>query len=449
MNIFKRLFGNLNLKASAVARQISLFSQGSAIFTPRNYKKLAEEGYIKNVIAYRCIKEIAINISCIQWLLFENEELVENSLITKLLTKPNPNQSCAQFWEAFISFYLIDGNSYIEAVTAGLDVETNGDINKIVEPPIPGVSPQELWILHPDRMRIEPSKSGMIKLFEHDVNGQKTQWLVDQITGASKILHLKDFHPTNDWYGLAPIQPAGFSIDQHNAAGEHNAALLQNGARPGGMLKHSGNEDQAKRLKQAFDEMYSSPKNAGRPLIIDESAEWIEMSRSPKELDFHETKRDVARDICNAFRVPHVLIIPGESTFRNQEEARLMFWEQTIIPLLNTITASMNSWLLPMFGEENARLDYSLDDISALIPRRKEKFEVTIQGYREGLLSLNEAREKIKLDTVEGGDAFRVLPAQEGVVLEEEGSGHEDDEEGSDHTDDEDEEDRRKPKKKI
>ena len=85
MNFFKRIFG-FEEKASAVGSQIAIFNSGSPIFTPRNYEKLAEEGYIKNVIAYRCIKEIAVNISCINWILFDNDELVDNSPIIDLIT---------------------------------------------------------------------------------------------------------------------------------------------------------------------------------------------------------------------------------------------------------------------------------------------------------------------------------------------------------------------------
>ena len=55
---WKKLFRR-ETKNSAVAPLLVQWGAHQPRFTPRQYDKLAEEGYQKNVIAYRCIKLVS------------------------------------------------------------------------------------------------------------------------------------------------------------------------------------------------------------------------------------------------------------------------------------------------------------------------------------------------------------------------------------------------------
>jgi HK97 family phage portal protein len=99
--------------------------------------------------------------------------------------------------------------------------------------------------------------------------------------------------------------------------------------------------------------------NAGRPLLLEGGLEWKEMSLNPKDMDFINIKHSSARDVALAFGVPPQLLgIPGDNTYSNLKEARLALWEQTIMPLLHTVTDALNNWLVPMF---DTSLTLSLD----------------------------------------------------------------------------------------
>ena len=73
---------------------------GQPRFTPRRYDRLAEEGYQKNVIAYRCVRLIAQNAAAVPWRLSRrrggHRRLAEHPLID-LLSRPNPMQGGAGF----------------------------------------------------------------------------------------------------------------------------------------------------------------------------------------------------------------------------------------------------------------------------------------------------------------------------------------------------------------
>ena len=341
--IASRANARTETKASAAGPAIAAFATGQPIWTPRRYDKLAEEGYVRNVIAYRCIKEVAKGAAAVPWSLFsrgpEGERQLSEHPLLGLLATPNPAEPGAAFWERVYIHQLIAGNSYIEAVR-----------------PAAGQAPRELWALRPDRVRVVPGERGLPAAYVYTVNNKEVRWPADPLTGTADILHLKDAHPLNDWYGLSPIEAAAFSIDQHNAAGEHNAALLQSGARISGIMTIDGepSEEVVTRLQQLLLDRYQSPRNAGRPLVVGAAAKWQEMMLSPRDMDFNEMTQATARNICAAFGVPHVLVLPGEATYRNREDARLELWEQTILPRVGRTVDALNAWLAPLFGSRPA-----------------------------------------------------------------------------------------------
>jgi hypothetical protein len=47
----------------------------------------------------------------------------------------------------------------------------------------------------------------------YKVAGRSNSFKVDGTSGKSDILHLKTFHPRDDWYGLSPLEAAQYSVD--------------------------------------------------------------------------------------------------------------------------------------------------------------------------------------------------------------------------------------------
>lgn len=348
-------------KASRTASLLSMTQLGPARWTPRRYDRLAEEGYRRNIVAFRCIREIAQNAASIPWLLYDgNKELTQHPLLD-LLARPNPSMGQAQLLEALYAFQLISGNGYLEAVRADSDE-----------------APRELWVLRPDRMKIVPGPNSVPAAYEYTANGKTVSWRADALTGQCDVLHFKSFHPLDDWYGQGPLEAALQAIDQHNAASAWNQALLQNAARPSGALVYAPKEgpallteDQFKRLKRELEEQIEGAANAGRPLLLEGGLDWKSMSLSPSDMDWRQGRDAVARDIALAFGVPAQLIgLPDAQTYSNMKEARLAFYEDTILPLAFSLRDALNNWLVPMFGDEGLRLDVDLDEVPALSPRR-------------------------------------------------------------------------------
>ncbi|HBM91315.1 MAG TPA: phage portal protein [Rhodospirillaceae bacterium] len=365
---------------------------GRPKWTPRRYDCLAEEGYKKNVVAYRCSTLVATAAASVPWVLYGGQDNeIDTHPLLDLLDHPNPTQDGNAFLESLFIDLQISGNAYIEAVS-----------------PRDGHDPSELYILRPDRMKVIPGASGLPQGYEYNVGGKLTRWNADPITGCSQILHLKSFHPLNDWYGMAPLEAALLSVDQHNAAGAWNQALLNQGARPSGALVFSPKDgpasltdEQISRLREEMDEHTVGKNQAGRPLILEGGLDWREMSLSPKDMDWLAGRDAAARDIALAFGVPAQLIgIEGAQTYANMQEARLALYEETVLPLLTKITMAFDHWLAPMFGE-NLYLDFNRDEISALTMRRDMLWE---KLQKVDFLTVNEKRLALGYEPIDGGD---------------------------------------------
>jgi HK97 family phage portal protein len=343
-----------------------MVSPGQPVWTDRNYYQFALEAYVRNVIANRAMGMVSGAAASVAVKLYATgargarRELKIHPLLA-LLAQPNPTQARGEFFQALQQYKLISGNAFLQAV---------GPNNS---------QPKELHLLRPDRMAVIAGKSTMPAGYRYTVNNQVTDFPVDRITGRSSILHMKNFHPLNDWYGLSAVEAAAYSIDQHNQSGAWNQALLQNGARPSGALVVRADapgggtlsEDQYTRVKAQIDDQFTGAANAGRPLLLEGGLDWKEMSLTPKDMDFIEAKNSSARDIALAFGVPPQLLgIPGDNTYSNLQEARLALWEQTVIPLVKVTIDALNNWLVPMFGQ-GLELCPDIDGIPAMALRNQ------------------------------------------------------------------------------
>jgi HK97 family phage portal protein len=401
MGFIDRLKNSLGFKASEARVIASMQRVGQPITSKANYESFAEKGYNHNAIVHTSISKITTAAKSVDWVLYQkgrgskrNWIELENHPFLELWNNPNPMQSTSDFIEAVIGFKKIAGNSYVEA-------------NR----PNPSRPPVEIWPVRPDKMRIVPGTLGYPLAFEFCYGGQKKQWFVDQTDFKADILHMKYFNPTDDWYGLSPIQAFLLSLDQYNHANRWNLALLQNEARPSGVLQMSVTKDnprgaltdtQYQQLKQQVEER-SGSWNAGRPLILQGGLEWKQMSLSPKDMDFLNAKSVTANDILMVYGVPSELVGIGQKTFNNYAEARLSFYEETVLPTLDSFKDNINQWLLPMFGD-NLHLDYDEDSIPALVEKREKKF-TSLAGV--SYLTENEKREAIGYAPVPGFDVFR------------------------------------------
>lgn len=148
---------------------------GRPVWPMRDPSAFAREGYARNAIAYRCVRMIAEAAASAPLKVGPAEHP-----LTRLLARPNPEQTGVELLEAFYGHLQVSGNAYLEAAS------------------IDETAPSELYVLRPDRMSVVPGADGWPVGWEHRVGANVRRFERDPVSGDAPILHVKLFHPSDD-----------------------------------------------------------------------------------------------------------------------------------------------------------------------------------------------------------------------------------------------------------
>jgi len=371
-----------------------------AVWTPADYNKLAVAGYKLCAPAFACVSLIARSAAGISWTVSRaasdgTPTELDNSPLKDLLAHPNEYDHGFQFIEKVVSYKLLAGNSYILRVGIGTQ------------------PPRFLYALRPDRTKVKPGAKGGQELvggFAYEVNGIVTQLKKEE------VLHLKDFNPLDDFYGLSRLEVAARAIDISNASAEWNAKILQNDMRPPGALVLTGNltEEQRAFLERQLREKYMGSGNAGTPMILEGGFDWKQFAISPKDMDWVNADKSNLRRICSVFNVPSELLGDSENkTYSNVQEARKALYMETVLPIMDNLRDALNSWIVPLFGE-GLYLDYDRDAIEALQEEQAQKYAYLASS---DWLTVNEKRVATGYDEV-GPEGDKILVSFSRIPLD-------------------------------
>jgi HK97 family phage portal protein len=346
-------------KASATGRVVAWAGSGRVAWSPRDTVSLARTGFQGNPVGFRAVKLIAEAAAAVPLILQDADRRYEVHPVLELMRRPNPAQGRAELLEAIYGHLLLHGNAYVEAVPGA------GDL------------PGELHVLRSDRMSLIPGADGWPVAYDYTVGGRNHRF--SMAGGKVPICHIRNFHPQDDHYGLAPMQAAAVAVDVHNSASAWSKALLDNAARPSGAIVYKGadgqaalSQDQYDRLVSEMESHHQGARNAGRPMLLEGGLDWKPMGFSPSDMEFQKTKEAAAREIATAFGVPPMLLgVTGDATYANYQEANRAFYRLTVLPLAQRVTAALAHWL-SVFTGEVVELRPDLDQIPALTAERDQ-----------------------------------------------------------------------------
>ncbi len=388
-NMLSHFFRSRAPETKSAPPLIALSLMGSPRWGARDFTHLAREGVIGNAIAYRCVRMIAEGAASVPWLLYDGAQELESHPLLSLLAAPNPQDEGTSLFERWYAYLQCAGDAYLEAVSVGGEV-------------------RELYVLRPDRVSVVADARGWPIGYDYKLGDRIAHLVRDPATGFLPVLHASLFNPLDDHYGLSPIRAAADAVEIHNAGGAWTKSLLDNAARPSGALIYKGpdgapslSDDQFQRLKRELEDAYQGASNAGRPMVLEGGLDWRSMSYTPADMDFATTRDVAAREIALAFGVPPMLLgIPGDNTYANYREANLVFWRQSVLPLVGRTAKALTRWLCPRFGS-SLRIGYDSDAVDALALERESVWD---RLSNANFLTLNERRAAAGYSPVEGGD---------------------------------------------
>ncbi len=349
MNIFGRKAAQA-VKVVQLARPMaSLLGTGIAGESPRSWESEVREAYLGNAVAQRSVRLVAEAVGGVPL-------SVSDPLLEKLVTATSAGQALLETCAAQL---LLHGNAYIQVLT-GADG-----------------NPCELFALRPERVTVEPGPTGWPVAYLYRVSGRTVRLPAQDAAGRPALIHVKALHPLDDHYGAGALCAAAGAVRAHNAAARWHRALIDNAARPSGVLVYDPGEPgatlsdaQFERLKAEMAAGYQGAANAGRPMLLDGGLKWQAVGMTPADMDFGALKDAAAREVAMAFGVPPMLIgLPGDATYANYREASRALWRLTVLPLAGKLLGALRQGLSPWF--EGVRLEVDVDLVTALAEDRE------------------------------------------------------------------------------
>lgn len=312
------------------------------------YRNAVRRAFQENPVAHRAVRLLAESTA--------HAPLMPTDCT--LLQLVNATSAGQPLLETLASHLLLHGNGYVQIMRDGAG------------------QPIELFALRPERITVQPGADGWPVAYLYKVGEQSVSLPVMDEDGWPQIIHIRSFNPDDDHYGTGCLAAAEQAVAVHNAAARWNRALLENAARPSGVLVFDSPDaaglsaEQFDRLRDELSAAFSGHGNAGRPMLLEGGLKWQSLSMSPADMDFAALKASAARDIALAFGVPPMLMgLPGDNTYANYREANRALWRLTLLPLLDKILGGLQEGLAPWFPE--AKLAVDLDRVPALAEDRE------------------------------------------------------------------------------
>ena len=368
----------------------SVIVRGSATWSAYNYIAFVDEGYRRNPTVYACIDAKQTAAQSLPIILKDAQgQPIENHPILQWLQRPNPYQNLQQVIAESIANYDLAGEANFAKI---------GMRNQL-----------ELISLRPDWLIIESydQNTGMPLRYRYSPSEQGMSPSVPYL--RNELIIWARFNPLDRWRGLSPLHACAFAIDTLNSYASSNKSTLDNGVTPSGVLSTATTlEDESfKRLQTQFTEKYAGANNTGKPMLLEGGLTWQQTGLSPRDMEYIQGKRANELDVCKALRVPPQIIgIDGSQTFANYEQARAAFYEDTVIPTVNSLLSQISYSIAADFSlPRGAYLCVDVDAVAALEPRRAERMKV-IDALQS--ISVNEKREGMGYGETDGGDVVLV-----------------------------------------
>jgi len=347
------------------------------------------------------VDKVVDELKAIQPVIFDKdtqEYSTDNPFLTFLQT-PNASISMQDFFKNYGTYYEVTGEVYLMAT---------GNPNR---------EPLELFVFPPQFVSIEMNTndgfpksykvnngvSAAVTFTRKEVNGRMRYFN----SSDRELWHVKDFNPntsSSNFHGASRLNSIFYEIEQHLNGSKHNLSLLQRGGRLTGAIKIEGVLDgnQFERLKGEIQNNIAGADNAGYVPLLEGGADFVEMGKSNRDMDFAKLMQSKAEAIYTRLNIPLPLITSSAMTMNNLSVAQLALYDNAVLPLLSKLYGELTLFLGARFGlTEDEILSCDPATIPALQSRRLTNL---LMQSKLNILSPNEQRAALGREGFEGGD---------------------------------------------
>jgi len=259
--------------------------------------------------------------------------------------------------------------------------------------------PTGIYQLRPDLVKVKSGKTRLIVGYLYG-NKDPSAFKVDE------VVRFNVPNPNNFWYGQSCIEAGMASVSRQNLYDVYENSQLKNMGRPDFAVKYTGNltAEDMKKLTAQWNRLYTNPNNAGKIKIFDNNWEIQELGFTPEEMKYLEGRKMTQREICLMFGVPYSLLDTSDQLKAGLDQIMPVYQRFTLKPRLTRIAETLTEQYLPMF-DTSGDLFFDYDD--PVDENQDFILKSNVEYKKAGIISVNEARARIGMDPVEGGDEVK------------------------------------------
>ena len=288
---------------------------------------------------------------------------------TLLNYEPNLFQDINTFKRNLVTDFILDGNIFVY---------------------FDGV---HLYHLPSSKMAIHASKDTYVERYTFS---QEIDY------SPKEIIHIKENSFYSIYRGVPRLSPALRTMQLMAAMRKFQDNFFKNGAVPGLVLKSPNtiSEKIKERMIQSWGARYKPEAGGRRPLILDGGIEVDNLTNvNFKELDFQSAITENEKIILKALGVPPIMLDSGNNA--NIRPNMRLYYLETILPIVRKINFAFERF----FG---FTIKEDVTDIPALQPELRDQSQYYTSLVNGGIITVNEAREQLGFEPVDGQDDVRI-----------------------------------------
>ena len=288
---------------------------------------------------------------------------------TLLNYEPNLFQDINTFKRNLVTDFILDGNIFVY---------------------FDGV---HLYHLPSSKMAIHASKDTYVERYTFS---QEIDY------SPKEIIRIKENSFYSIYRGVPRLSPALRTMQLMAAMRKFQDNFFKNGAVPGLVLKSPNtlSEKIKERMIQSWGARYKPEAGGRRPLILDGGIEVDNLTNvNFKELDFQSAITENEKIILKALGVPPIMLDSGNNA--NIRPNMRLYYLETILPIVRKINFAFERF----FG---FTIKEDVTDIPALQPELRDQSQYYTSLVNGGIITVNEAREQLGFEPVDGQDDVRI-----------------------------------------
>jgi HK97 family phage portal protein len=298
-----------------------------------------------------------------------------------LFERPNYRQTQKEFWKLAVSYYLLAGETFWY-------LQKKNPNDQI---------PESMVNLRPDHVQILLSQDKQ-EIVGYEFNAPDGTVIK---LPTDSILHIKNIDPVNPLRGIGVVRPATQRIITEQEASKHQSETFRNQGRPDiAIFTNVDNltEEATQLAREKWQKVYGKDNGSQAGFFGSEVKDLKLLNVSPKEMDFINSQQFLREDILASLRIP-IEMIKSEVNYANSKTARINYIKEACLPVLDAFLDVINNKFL-INREEDKFFTYE--------PPVQEDREILLKEATElkraGIITVNEARQLMNYEDVDGGD---------------------------------------------